>query len=135
MLLHLQHVMVKHAPYFLRRYGSLAVWSCQSMKNSHHATKSAYQRHTQHFGGKVKKNPLLQTYQHWYRIIAHRFRNKDTILNAIDLEAKLQGESAILARREASLRSSATAHSALWREKYTRVGSKWIPNETTTTDL
>ena len=135
MLLHLQHVMVKHTPYFLRRYGSLAVWSCQGMENSHHAAKSAYQRHTQHFGGKVKKSPLVQTYQHWYRIIAHWFRNKDTILTAIDLEAKLQGESAILARREASRRSSAAAHSALWREKCTRVGSKWIPNETTTTDL
>ncbi len=52
-------------------------------------------------------------------------------MTAADLEAKLEGESAILARREASLRSSSAAHTALWREKCTRVGSKWIPNENT----
>lgn len=28
-------------------------------------------------------SPLVRTYQHWYRIIAHRFRNKD-IANNVD---------------------------------------------------
>jgi len=83
----LQHVIVRHAPFFVRKYGSLAVWSCQGMENSHHAAKSAYQRHTQYSGGKLKKSPLVQTFQHWYRIIAHRFRNKNTTINAAELEA------------------------------------------------
>ena len=124
----MQHVIVRHAPFFVKKYGSLAVWSCQGMENSHHAAKSAYQRHTQHSGGKSKKSPLVQTFQHWYKIIAHRFRNRNTTLNAAELEANLQGEAATLARREASLRSASAAHTAMWREKCTRVGSKWIPN-------
>ena len=52
------------------------MWSCQGMENSHHAAKAAYQRHTQHAGGRQQtKSPLHQTFEHWYRIIAHRLRN------------------------------------------------------------
>lgn len=32
-------------------------------------------------------------------------------------------------RRKASVQSSAAAHSALWREKRIRKGSRWIPKE------
>lgn len=121
-----QHVLVRHAVFFVEKYGSLAVWSCQGMENSHHAAKTAYQRHTQHSGGRVKKSPLVQTFQHWYRIIAHRFRNKDTQIPVNEFDT-LEAELAIAARREASLRSSAAAHSAAWRSKCRRQGSKWLP--------
>ena len=124
-----QHVMVRHAPYFVGRYGSLAIWSCQGLENSHHAAKNAYQRHTQHSGGKSRKSPLLQTYQHWYRIIAHRFRNKENVIASTDIDSQLQGEAAIAARRAAAINSSASAHSALWRAKCKRVGSRWVPME------
>ena len=74
----MQHVIVRHAIFFLEKYGSLAVWSCQGMENSHHAAKTTYSGHTQHSGGKLKKSPLLQTFQHWFRIVGHRFRNQET---------------------------------------------------------
>jgi len=88
---------------------SQEIWLFSSLvvprhRNSHHVVKIAYQRHTQHSRGKVKKRALIQTYQYWYRIIVHWFRNKDTIVTAVDLEAKLKGESAIIARCEVLLR-------------------------------
>jgi hypothetical protein len=127
-----QHVVVRHAPFFLERYGSLAVWSCQGMENSHHAAKTTYQRHTQHCGGKTKKSALVQTYQHWYRIIAHRFRNQEAeALNVEDLEEALSAEAKIQARRDASINSSSAAHSALWRSNCIRKGSKWVPRDST----
>lgn len=125
----LQHSFVRHAPWYVDTYGSLAIWSCQGMEKSHYLAKSAYQRHTQHGGGRSKKSPLEQTYQHWYRIIQHRFRNE--VKKAKDMEA-LQGQEGLLAeariqkRRETALASSANAHSALWRQKYERKGSKWV---------
>jgi len=72
----------------------------------------------------------LQTYQHWYRIIAHRFRNKEVAVSASEYDA-LGAESAVARRREASVNSSAVAHSTLWRAKCERVGSRWIPKEPT----
>ena len=95
------------------------------MENSHHAAKNAYQRHTQHCGGRIKKRPLVQTFQHWYRIIAHRFRNKEITLNEAELQT-LNSDAIVAARRAASVNSSANAHSALWRAKCTRIGSKWV---------
>jgi len=70
-----QYALVKHGPFFVNKYGSLLVWSSQGMEYNHHAAKVAYYRHTQHGGSKVKKSPLLQTYDYWYRIIQHRFHN------------------------------------------------------------
>ena len=48
------------------------------MENSYHTTKAAYHCHTQHFGRKVKKSSFVQIYQHYYKIIAHQFKNKET---------------------------------------------------------
>ena len=121
----MQHVIVRHAIFFLEKYGSLAVWSCQGMENSHHAAKTTYSGHTQHSGGKLKKkNPLLQTFQHWFRIVGHRFRNKETeASNPPDFDLALSVEAKIQARREASINSSSTIHSAEWRERRIRKGS------------
>lgn len=126
----LQHVFVKHAAWFVSEYGSLSVWSCQGMEYSHYAAKSAYQRHTQHEGGKSKKSPLIQTYQHWYRIIQHRFREteKQTRLDNEALHAETNiDEVRIWIKREAAINSSVALHAALWRAKCDRVGSKWVP--------
>ena len=99
------------------------------MENSHHVAKTTYSRHTQHSGGKSKKNPLKQTFQHWYRIIGHRFRNRIEAEKAptVDHEEILDVEAKIEVRRVASINSSATAHNAEWRAKCIRKGSRWIP--------
>lgn len=126
----MQHTFVKHAPWFVDSYGSLSVWSYQRMEYSHYAAKSAYQRHTQHNGGKSKKSPLLQTYQHWYRIIQHRFQEqveKSSERENHEGEQWLTMEAQIEKRREASLNSPAQAHHLLWRQKCHRIGSKWSP--------
>jgi hypothetical protein len=113
------------------------------MENSHHAAKAAYHRHTQHAGGKGKKSPILQTYQHWYRIIQHRFHHKeleqqqcqavtsDQILDDTIIEERIQ------ARRNASLNSIAAQRSAEWRAKRIRVGKRWLPleEETVSTNI
>ena len=86
------------------------------MEYSHYATKVAYQRHTQHGGGRTKKSPLVQTYQCWYRIIQHRFHEKTIKANAThiqDGEDHLTIEAKIQKRREASAASSSNAHSSL----------------------
>lgn len=97
------------------------------MEASHHAAKAAYHRHTQHAGGKYKKSPLLQTFEHWYKIIQHRFRNKDD-LEHINETPDLTNEAAVQARRERSVNSSAAAHWENWRTTCTRQGSRWVPN-------
>jgi hypothetical protein len=65
----LQHILVKHAPWFVGEYGSLSVWSCQGMEKSHYAAKAAYQAYTQHGGTRNKTSAILQLYEHWYRNI------------------------------------------------------------------
>lgn len=125
----MQHVIVRHAPFFVETYGSLSVWSCQGMENSHHAAKAAYQRHTQHSGGKTKKSALLQTFEHWFRIIQHRFRNKDILHSEDDQATHAEDQNVVLqARRARVFASTASAHWAEWRSRCTRQGSRWVPN-------
>lgn len=63
-------------------YSSLFVQSCQGMEMSHHAAKAANQQHTQHGGGRKRKNALLQQYEHWYRNIQHRITTKARLKEA-----------------------------------------------------
>lgn len=124
---------MRHAPWFVLEYGSLSVWSNQGMEYSHYAAKAAYQAHTQHGGGRTKLSPLEQTYQHWYRLIQHRFREKENKTSASLWEQSEEGltvEARIQKRREASINSSANLHSQLWRQNCDRVGSKWVPRST-----
>lgn len=103
------------------------------MEYSHHAAKSAYHKHTQHGGSENKKSPLLQTYEHWFRIIQHRFHNQEILDNQHTDTSTI--EEIIQKRREASMNSSAARHAAEWRENCTRVGSRWIPNNTSTVNI
>jgi len=99
------------------------------MENSHHAAKAAYQRHTQHSRGKNRKSALLQTYEHWYRIIQYRFRNLEFQTNDSEpTDDTPDMEVAIQARRERYLASSASAHWIAWKATRTRQGSRWVPN-------
>lgn len=123
----MQHIVVKHAVWFVQEYGSLSVWSCQGMEALHHAAKVAYHRHTQHSGGKYKKSPLLQTFEHWYRIIQHRFRNKEE-LEKNNESHDLANDDALQLRRERYVNSSAASHWEEWRASCTRLGSRWVPN-------
>lgn len=52
------------------------------MEYSHYVAKIADQRHTQHGGRRTNKSPLVQTYQHWYRIIQNRFDEQTIKANA-----------------------------------------------------
>jgi len=97
------------------------------MEFSHHAAKAAYHRHTQHGGSLHKKSPILQTYEHWYRIVQHRFYNKE---HESEEDKNLESEERVRKRREASVNSSAIEHAAAWRAQCTRVGSHWIRNTT-----
>jgi hypothetical protein len=42
----MEHLIIKHAPWFVENYGSLSVWSCQRLEFSRHSAKAAYFRHT-----------------------------------------------------------------------------------------
>lgn len=100
------------------------------MEYSHYAAKAAYQRHTQHGGGKSKKSPLEQTYQHWYRIIQHRFQDMEKLTKenlSLTEHDRATITTQIERRREASALSSAATHAALWRQKCDRIASKWVP--------
>ena len=78
------------------------------MEYSHHAAKSAYHKHTQHGGGKKKISPLLQIYEHWYRIIHHRFRNKE--MKEVGIQVAIGTQEAIQNRREVLLDASVQAY-------------------------
>jgi len=98
------------------------------MEASHHAAKATYHRHTQHFGGKYRKSPLKQTFEHWFRIIQHRLRNKEELIQNENELYDLDVEAACQVRRERSLNSSAQTHWEEWRASMKRDGSLWIPN-------
>jgi hypothetical protein len=88
------------------------------MEYSHYAAKAAYQ------------SLLIQTFQHWYRIIQHRFVEEEKkSQNLPDTDVLLEKEALIQKHRLASINSSAKAHSELWRHKCLRKGSKWVPQE------
>ena len=88
------------------------------MEYSHYAAKAAYQRHTQHGGGKSKKSPLIQTFQHWYRIIQHKFVEEEKKSQSLlDTDVLLEKETLIQKHRLASISSSTKAYSKLWCQK------------------
>jgi len=73
----------------------------------------------------LKKSPLLQTYEHWFRIIQHRFYNKELEAIVADMPNDTN-EVRIQKKREASINSSAALHSAQWRARCQRKGSRWV---------
>jgi len=74
----------------------------------HHVAKSTYYQLTQYGGGRLKINPLLQTYEHWYRNIHHQFRNQKLTISQINTTKSI--EETIQALREAQLNSSMKAY-------------------------
>jgi hypothetical protein len=124
----LQHVLIRHAPWFVQEYGSLAVWNNQGMEKSHHAAKSSLQHHTQHGGTERRTSAIVQQYQHWYRNIQHRFANKAK-LREISLHAPTvdANKAQITERKRLAYHSSGAnvAHAA-WTATRIRVGSRWV---------
>lgn len=99
------------------------------MENSHHAAKAAYHRHTQHSGGISRKSALHQTFEHWYRIIQHRFRNKELLESEVQTPQSSEDMTEALATRRArTFSSSDAAHWAEWRANCTWQGSRFVPN-------
>lgn len=100
------------------------------MENSHHAAKAAYHRHTQHLGGISRKSALHQTFEHWYRIIQHRFRNKELLESEVQTPQSSEDMTEALATRRArTFSSSDAAHWAEWRANCTWQGSRFVPNQ------
>jgi hypothetical protein len=134
MVLYWKHVLVKHAPWFVNKYGSLSVWSCQGMEKSHHAAKAANQAHTQHGGSKARPSAIVQQYQHWYRNIQHRYARKAANEAAAELETESVNNGSIIstlaaksAKRDSWMASTpAIAHND-WRSTRVRVGRVWMP--------
>jgi hypothetical protein len=126
----LQHILVKHAPWFVGEYGSLNVWSCQGMEKSHYAAKAAYQALTQHGGTRNKTSAILQLYEHWYRNIQHRFARKAErerlLAEPVDTEKAARMECC----RVASNAPSAIEGRSRWHAQRVRIGRAWkVPRE------
>ena len=126
-----QHVLVKHSPWFVDKFGSLSVWNCQGMEKSHHAAKASTQYHSQHGGTKKRVSIVVQQYQFWYRNIQHRYEAK------VEKRAREEQRpapdptmtSAALRRRDAWWASDAAAACDAWRQVRERVGSQYVSQE------
>jgi hypothetical protein len=120
---------VRHGPWFVETYGSLAVWNNQGMEKSHHAAKAANQHHTQHGGTKDKTSAIVQQYQHWYRNIQHRFAKQEQLRAACNVRSQ-ENEAASVAsmqkKRTAYNASNAAEGARKWREDRIRVGRAWV---------
>lgn len=120
----LQHVIVKHSAWFVAKYGSLALWSTQGMEKTHYATKTAYVKHTQHFGTNQRHSPIVQQFEWWYRTIQHREfeREKTTLQIECAIVDREQGD----VRRQTLLSSTAAEKHRAWRAIRRRDGSRWV---------
>jgi len=127
----LQHVLVKHGPWFVEKYGSLSVWNCQGMEKSHHAAKASSQYHGQHGGTIARTSVIVQQYEFWYRNIQHRYAAKlqkrtweseQTLPNPAIVERHAR-------RRDAWHASRARAACEAWREGRIRQGSRYVFDE------
>ena len=126
----MQHVLVKHGPWFVEKYGSLSVWSCQGMEKSHHAAKAATQSHSQHGGTEKHHSIIVQQYQWWYRCIQHRYtvraNQEFAEANAPPIDEQAIGRAK--RRRETWHDSDARAASASWRSGREWDGRRWVIN-------
>ena len=119
----LQHIIYNHAPYFARKYGSMAIWSTQGMEKTHYMARSGYFKHTQHGGGKIKSNSILELHQWQYRKLLQRAQHKKTISQSTISKALMIVNKQ--KRQQAWHNSSASRNHAIWRESKIRVGMKW----------
>ena len=124
-----QHVLIRHGPWFIEKYGSLSIWSCQGMEKSHHAAKAATQAHTQHGGTGNRTSVIVQQYQWWYRCIQHRHARKEQLKHdkAVQGMPDVEKLHAAAQRREAWHESSAAAAHEAWQNKRQREGKHWVP--------
>lgn len=120
---------MRHGPWYVETYGSLAVWNNQGMEKSHHAAKAANQHHTQHNGTKDRTSAIVQQYQHWYRNIQHRFAKKERLQRINNVRSVENDEfiaAALQKKRMAYNASDAVEGARRWREDRTRVGRAWV---------
>lgn len=127
-----QHVLVKHGPWFVKEYGSLSVWSCQGMEKSHHAAQAATQGHTQHGGTAARTSVIVQQYEWWYQCIQHRYTRKEQkkLAESRAVPVDLNAIAAAAKRRDAWWASSAAAASEEWRSGRHREGKRWVVGDT-----
>lgn len=79
--------------------------------------------------GFPEKNALHHTFEHWYHIIQHRFRNKELLESEVQTPQSSEDMAEALATRRArTFSSSDAAHWAEWRANCTWQGSRFVPN-------
>ena len=124
----LQHVVVKHSSWFVKQYGSLAVWT-QGMEKSHYQAKTAFHKHTQHSRTAKHHSAIVQTFEWWYRVMQHKQYKieKDEVLSTANAAAQAVKD----ARRQSFLSSTAAAKHVAWRATRKREGSHWAPEIST----
>ena len=120
---------MRHGPWYVETYGSLAVWNNQGMEKSHHAAKAANQHHTQHGGTKDRTSAIVQQYQHWYRNIQHRFAKQERLKDVANRRS-MEDDAIIMAatekKRMAYNTSNAMDAARRWREGRSRLGRAWV---------
>lgn len=132
-----QHVLVKHGPWFVENYGSLSVWSCQGMEKSHHAAKAATQGHTQHGGTAARTSVIVQQYEWWYRCIQHRYTRKEQkrLAESRAIPVDPSAIAAAARRRDAWWASGAAEALGAWRSSRHRDGNRWVATDSGSTEL
>lgn len=132
-----QHVLVKHGPWFVEIYGNLSVWSCQGMEKSHHAAKAATQGHTQHGGTAARTSVIVQQYQWWYRCIQHRYTRKEQrrLEESRAIPVDPSAIAAAARRRHAWWASGAAEASGVWRQSRHRDGNRWVAPNSSSAEL
>lgn len=122
--------MYAHGPWFLKTYGSLAIWNTQGMEKSHYRAKAAYFKNSRHGGGKGLSNALVEIFQWFYRGVLSRQNIEET--RARGLTSMISSSN--LARRAAWKSSTANARHREWRMSRVRVGKRWVPRQRTSNE-
>lgn len=118
----LQHILYAHAPYFLDRYGSLALWSNQGMERSHYQAKAAYFKSTRHGGGTRRSNALHEMFNWFYRVLVGKGRRR--LCAKFPLRQKIV-KVVSMRRTQGYHQSHARERLCQWLATRRRCGSRW----------
>jgi len=118
----LQHILYAHAPYFLNRYGSLALWSNQGMERSHYQAKAAYFKSTRHGGGTRRSNALHEMFNWFYRLLGGKGRRR--VRHALPLRRQI-AKVVSVRRSQGYHQSQARERLHQWVATRRRCGSTW----------
>lgn len=122
----LQHSLYAHGPWFMKKYGSLAIWNTQGMEKSHYKAKAF--KNSRHGGGKGLSNALVHIFQWFYRGVLSRQCDKDVGLSSMLSSSNSK-------RRTAWMSSNASTRHTQWRMSRVRIGNRWLPSQIASSEL